>query len=89
MNIKDWYSSPTLMVELAKAIHEEPLKSLLAVLQSRAKAQIINSNDVTQIALAHAALSGYQKALDDITALSQAPKQKPTPLEEWTHKKQQ
>lgn len=86
MNAKEWYNSPTLMVELAKAIHEEPLKSLLAVLQTRAKAQIINSNDVTQIALTHATLSGYQKALDDIIALSQAPKQKPTPLEEWTQK---
>lgn len=89
MSVKDWYLSPTLMLELSIALQEEPLKSLMSLLQSRAKAKTINSNDVTYIALEHATLSGYQKALDDIIALSQPQKQKPTPLEEWTHKKPQ
>lgn len=88
MNLKDWYTSPTLMLELQKALQEEPMKSLMSVLQSRAKARPVSTNDVTQIALEHATLSGYQKALDDIATLSQPLKQKPTPLEEWTPKMQ-
>lgn len=74
MTITAWYSVPELREELARLIKNTALSTALEVLSLQAKARMPSMQvDVTTLALTHAHLAGYQKALDDLTALTQPP----------------
>ena len=74
MTITAWYSVPELREELARLIKNTALSTALEVLSLQAKARMPSMQvDVTTLALTHAHLAGYQKALDDLVALTQPP----------------
>ena len=74
MTITAWYSVPELREELARLTKETVLSTALEVLSLQAKAKLPSMQvDVTTLALTHAPLAGYQKALDDLVALTQPP----------------
>ncbi len=74
MTITAWYSVPELSEELARLTKETVLSTALEVLSLQAKAKLPSMQvDVTTLALTHAHLAGYQKALDDLVALTQPP----------------
>lgn len=93
MTITNWYSVPELREELARLVKETVLATALEVLSTKAKATLPSMQvDVTTLALTHAHLAGYQKALDDLMALSRLPlvsKRTLTPdpsiTDEWGH----
>lgn len=74
MTITAWYNVPELREELARLMKETVLSTALEVLSVQAKAKLPSMQvDVTTLALTHAHLAGYQKALDDLVALTQPP----------------
>jgi hypothetical protein len=84
MNSERWYKSPNLMSDLAGMLADGPLHEAMLILKERAKARRLTNADVTALALQHAHLVGYQKALDDLNDLSQPPKKRTVPkLTEW------
>ena len=86
MTAAQWYQSPTAMIELDKLLREGSLKDAMEVLKEESRATSFNTNDLATIALRHASLAGYQKALNDLVALSMPPKKlKKQTLEEWAH----
>jgi poly-D-alanine transfer protein DltD len=70
MTLHDWYLNPEPQQELRRLMEATVLGSALELLQARAKVGAITSADTTFLALQHAVASGYQKALDDLEALS-------------------
>lgn len=85
-----WYQSPTAMHDLAALLADGALADAMLILQERAKAREVPNGDLTAIALSHATLTGYQKALDDLRRLSQPPKKpdhkaRAEALSEWAH----
>lgn len=86
MNAEDWYRSPTAMQELAGLLKDGALKDAVEVLKEGSRASSFATNDLATIALRHASLAGYTKALNDLVALASPPKtQKTSALEEWSH----
>ena len=84
MNSDLWYNSPNMMEELRALLAEGPLHEAMIILQERAKARKIPEADLTALALQHATLVGYQKALDDLINLSRPVKKRILPkLTEW------
>lgn len=82
-----WYVTPIPQQELDRLITSSCLGAALEILQNQAKARGIKSVDPVTIALSHAQLAGYQKAIDDLIALS-APKNVKGPATlptEWSH----
>ena len=74
MTITAWYNVPELREELARLMKETVLSTALEILSTQAKAKLPSMQvDVTTLALTHAHLAGYQKALDDLIALTQPP----------------
>ena len=84
MNSDLWYNSPNMMEELRALLAEGPLHEAMTILQERANARKIPGVDLTALALQHATLVGYQKALDDLINLSRPVKKRTLPkLTEW------
>lgn len=74
MTITAWFSVPELREDLARLLKESVLATALQVLESRAKATLPSMQvDVTTLALTHAHLAGYQKAINDLISLAQPP----------------
>ena len=86
MTTEDWYRSPTAMHELAGLLKDGVLKDAVEVLKENARATSFATNDLATIALRHASLAGYTKALNDLIALATPPKnQKKVAPEAWSH----
>lgn len=68
--LTEWYRTPEPQKELRRLLDETALGVAVSVLQERARVGPLPSTDVTQLALQHAIASGYQKALNDLEALS-------------------
>jgi len=86
MTTSDWYRDDTNHGELRSLLIKGALKSAVDVLQYNARASGPTSNDPVAIALHHRLLVGYQKAIDDLKALSQPKPAKPkTPSDNWSH----
>lgn len=81
MTTEDWYRSPTAMHELAGLLEKGVLKEAMELLKANALPAALRTCDVTAIALNHAVLSGYNKALQHLEALATNPTkdQKPMP----------
>lgn len=74
MTITAWFNVPELREDLARLLKESVLATALEVLESRAKATLPSMQvDVTTLALTHAHLAGYQKAISDLISLAQPP----------------
>ena len=88
MTLQDWFKVPEKQEELARLLRDTVLAHAVDFLSQRAKARLPSANvDTTALALTHAHLAGYQKALDDLVTLSQPPpttKRKPVESE-WMH----
>jgi regulator of sirC expression with transglutaminase-like and TPR domain len=86
-SIQKWYTTHLPQEELDRLISTTCLGEALSILKQHAKVPPVKSNDLTAIALAHAQLAGYQKAIDDLIALS-APRNRkqlaPLPTE-WSY----
>ena len=86
MTTEDWYRSPTAMHELAGLLNDGALKDAVEVLKEGSRATSFATNDLATIALRHASLAGYHKALNDLVALASPLKnQKSSALEAWSH----
>lgn len=84
MTTELWYNSPNMMEDLRGLLAEGALHEAVLILQERAKARKIPEADITSLALQHATLVGYQKALDDLINLSRPVKKRTLPkLTEW------
>jgi hypothetical protein len=78
MTVTDWHNVPELREELKLLMEKTVLSSALNLLSLKAKARPLTLGaDVTALALTHAHLAGYQKALDDFAALAQPPQRAP------------
>jgi len=86
-SIQKWYTTHLPQEELDRLITTTCLGEALSILKEHAKVNPVKSNDLTVIALAHAQLAGYQKAIDDLLALAAPRNRKPlAPLpSEWSH----
>lgn len=86
-SIQKWYTTHLPQEELDRLITTTCLGEALDILKQHAKVPPVKSNDLTAIALSHAQLAGYQKAIDDLLALA-APRNRkqlaPLPTE-WSH----
>jgi hypothetical protein len=69
-SLAEWYQTPEPHKELRRLLDETALGVAVNILQERARIGPLDSTDTTQIALQHAIASGYQKALNDLDALS-------------------
>lgn len=68
--LNEWYQTPEPYKELRRMLDETALGVAVSILQERARIGPLDSTDTTQLALQHAIASGYQKALNDLDALS-------------------
>lgn len=84
---QQWYVTHLPQEELGRLLTSTCLQQAVAILQSQAKPKTLKSADPVSLALTHAQLVGYQKAIDDLIALS-APrnaKQLSALPTEWSH----
>jgi len=82
-----WYVTPLPQQELDRLITSTCLGDAIGILQAQAKPKMLKSSEPVAIALAHAQLVGYQKAIDDLVALSAPRNVKPLSAlpTEWSH----
>lgn len=70
MTVQEWYSSPETHKEFERVLATTALKGAVELLQARARVGQLRTTSLNDLALQHAVASGYQKALDDLIALS-------------------
>lgn len=82
-----WYVTPLPQQELDRLLTTSCLKDAVGILQNQAKPRMMKSADPVTVALAYAQLVGYQKAIDDLIALSAPKNTKPLSAlpTEWSH----
>lgn len=65
-----WYTTNHPQEELGRLLTSTCLKDAVGILQSQAKPKSIKTADPVSLALTHAQLVGYQRAIEDLLALA-------------------